>query len=292
MYEPLSNIRQGAQEHAALLPPLLAEARHLAAGLMGGHGRRRAGAGDEFWQFRVALPGDSWRQVDWRRSARSDTHYIKQLEWQASQSVHFWIDRAQSMAFSGHKDRQDKGARAALLGLAAAIMLVRAGERVGLMSDPEPAKTGDRQIDKMVAQLSNDTGASDYGLPAARVFPKGSQAVFLSDFLGDWQAISAALTQAADRGVRGVLVQVLDPIEEAFPFDGRTVFESMSGAIRFETLRARGLRDEYLARLAARKAELQTVCDVTGWKYLCHHTSDSAQSALLWIYAALEKERR
>ena len=34
--------------------------------------------------------------------------------------------------------------------------------------------------------------------------------------------------------MRGVFVQVLDESEEAFPFDGRLVFESMGGGVRYE----------------------------------------------------------
>jgi hypothetical protein len=55
-----------------------------------------------------------------------------------------------------------------------------------------------------------------------------------------------------------------------------------------ETLKANDLRDRYLERLAERKAELASLCSVTGWRYGCHHTSDSAQSALLWLYRAID----
>jgi len=55
-----------------------------------------------------------------------------------------------------------------------------------------------------------------------------------------------------------------------------------------ETLKANDLRDRYLERLAARKDELQSLCAVTGWHYGLHHTSDSAQSALLWLYRAFD----
>jgi hypothetical protein len=61
--------------------------------------------------------------------------------------------------------------------------------------------------------------------------PLGSRAVFFSDFLGDPVAIEQVLGRAADRGVKGAIVQILDPDEEAFPYDGRTVFESMSGTL-------------------------------------------------------------
>lgn len=288
----LAQMRQAAQEQAALLPPLLVEAHKLAASVvMGTHGRRQAGQGEEFWQFRSAQPGDAWRSIDWRRSARSDSHFIRQQEWQAAQSVLLWLDGAQSMSFSGDKLRPTKGARANLLGLAIVILLVRAGERVGLIEDMDPPRSGETQIDRIVAQIGARNATNDYGTPADRVFAKGSRAVFLSDFLGDWDKVNRTLEHAADRGVRGALVQVLDPIEEAFPFDGRTEFHSMTGAVRFETLRARGLKAAYLEQLAARKDALQTICQKTGWQYVCHHTSDAVQPTLMWLYAALQERR-
>jgi uncharacterized protein (DUF58 family) len=287
-----SNLRHSAQEHAAHLPPLLAEAQHLAASVvLGTHGRRQAGQGEEFWQFRNAVQGDPWRSIDWRRSARSDTHFIRQQEWQAAQSVLFWSDGARSMAFSGDKKRPSKGARANLIGLAAVILLAKAGERVGLMEDADPPKSGETQVDRIVAQLSARNDQTDYGLPGDRVFPKGSRAVFLSDFLGDWQRIETTLMKAADRGVTGALLQILDPVEEAFPFDGRTEFQSMSGSIRFETLRARGLKAAYLEKLAERKQALAAICGQTGWQVLCHHTDQPAKPALMWLYQVLEKVR-
>jgi len=290
---PSGMLRQHAEAHAARLPPLLAEAEKLAASVVvGTHGRRQAGSGEEFWQFRNALPGDEWRSIDWRRSARSDAHYIRQQEWQAAQSVLFWIDRAQSMAFASAHAQPEKRARASVLGLALMILLLRAGERVGLIEEDEPPKTGVSQIDRISALLDASSATSaDYGRPRARILPAGSRAVFLSDFLAPDIAMDEILQRAADRGVTGALVQILDPIEEAFPFDGRTEFHSIAGSIRFESFRARALRTAYLDRLAARRAELQAACARAGWQYLSHHTDEAAQSALMWLFAALERDR-
>ena len=61
------NLRAEAEALGSTLPPLLAEAEHLAATvLLGEHGRRRAGTGDDFWQYRAAHAGDPVRAVDWR----------------------------------------------------------------------------------------------------------------------------------------------------------------------------------------------------------------------------------
>jgi len=116
-----------------------------------------------------------------------------------------------------------------------------------------------------------------------------SRAFYNSDFLSYIAPVTKALTRAADRGVRGALLQVLDPQEEAFPFDGRTIFQSMTGAVQHETLKAGDLRDRYLDRLAARKDALSTLARTTGWQFHTHHTDGPATAALLWLYQALER---
>ena len=270
----------------------MADAQHLAATvLFGVHGRKRAGTGDEFWQYRTAQAGDGYRQIDWRRSGRSDGHFIRQTEWQAAQSVMLGVDDAASMTFSGHRDRPSKLRRAQTLAMALAIVAVRGGERVGLTHLTEPPRGGSAQLMRIAQALMDGHEPGDYGEPRPKMLPVGGRAVFFSDFLGDPAGIEAVLGRAADRDIRGALVQVLDPDEEAFPYDGRTVFTSMTGAIQFETLKARGLRDAYLSRLAERKARLQDMCRRTGWRYHLHHTDQAAEPALLWLYRALEKVR-
>lgn len=285
-------LRSRSEGIAGGLPALLADAQHLAATiLLGEHGRKRAGMGDAFWQFRPAIQGDSLRRIDWRQSARGDGHFVRETEWQAAQSVMIWVDAAQSMQFSGAKARPSKLRRGQTLAMALAILAVKGGERVGLCNLSEPPKSGRGQLMAIARSLMDDPGTEDYGAPRPKVMPSGSRAVFFSDFMSEIQEVEAALTSAADRGVKGALVQILDPVEEVFPFDGRTVFESMSGAVQFEALKAKTFRDQYLERLAARKAALQTLCARTGWRFYCHHTDGPAEPALLWLFKALERQR-
>ncbi|MFN7223348.1 MAG: DUF58 domain-containing protein [Paracoccaceae bacterium] len=270
----------------------MAEAELLAATvMMGEHGRKRAGQGDEFWQYRPVNLGDSARLIDWRRSARGDSHFVREREWQAAQSVTLWVDTAKSMAFSGDKSRAPKSDRAKILALATAVLLLRAGERVGLAGDVVPPRPGRAQILKLAAIFSGSDEAGEYGVPTATGMVSHGRALFLSDFLGDLAPVETALTAAADRGVRGALVQVLDPAEEEFPFTGRTIFESMGGGMRHETQQAGDLRDRYLARLAERKDRLAQLARAVGWHVTTHHTGQGAQSALLWIYRALQGGR-
>ncbi len=287
MSTPLT-LRSAAEALAAPLPPLLAEAEHLAtAVLLGDHGRRRAGTGDTFWQYRPAQPHDAARSIDWRRSARSDANFVQDKEWQIAQSILLWVDQAASMSFRSDDNLPTKAERARTLGLATAILLVRGGERVGLTGLRLPPRRGEAQLMQMAQLLSQD-GDTDYGAPEAQGMLPHSRAFFVSDFLGDIQPIEDALLRAADRGVGGALLQILDPQEEAFPFDGRTIFESMTGALQHETLKAGDLKSRYLDRLAARKDRLQHLARTTGWQFQTHHTGQSATHALLWLYGALE----
>ena len=287
-HSPVS-LRARAEAEAGALPALLLSADRLAATvLMGVHGRRRAGPGEAFWQYRAAQPGDSLRAIDWRQSGRSDGHYVRETEWQAAQTLMLWLDDAASMRFAAG-DRPSKLRRAQTLALALAVIATRGGERAGLARWAEPPRGGRAQVMRIAEGLLEPGEGGDYGAPKPATMPMGARAVFLSDFLGPTEALVAALTSAADRGVRGVLVQVLDPEEEAFPYDGRTLFESMSGAVRFETLKAGRLREDYLARLAARRAKLRELCARTGWQMLTHHTDAPPARVLLSLYSRLER---
>ena len=286
---PARDLRQRSETEASALPPLLARAEQLAGTvLLGDHGRRRAGMGDDFWQYRPAQVGDSRRMIDHRRSARGDQQFVREREWQIAQSVMLWVDRGASMRFASTDDLPQKADRARLLGLALAILLLRGGERVGLTGTDLPPRRGQTQILRLAQLFSEDT-ETDYAPPEHRAMIPHARAVFISDFLGDLSEVELALTKAADRGVRGVLLQVLDPVEESFPFKGRTIFESIGGTLRHETLKAGELRQRYLDRLAARRDALTRLCRKTGWQFGPHHTGDSAQSALLWLYRALDR---
>jgi uncharacterized protein (DUF58 family) len=291
MADPAPSLRARAEAETATLPPLLAQADRLAQTvMMGEHGRRRAGPGDDFWQYRPVQVGDSRSAIDWRRSARSDAQFVRQREWKLAQSVMLWVDPAASMRFASRADLPEKADRARLVALAVTLLLERGGERVGMTGTALPPRRGAAQITRIAQALMTESPA-DYAAPDMTGLVPHGRALLVSDFLGDLAPVRAALTAAADRGVRGVIWQVLDPAEEAFPYRGRTIFESIGGSVAHETLKAADLRQRYLDRLAERKDALAALAAATGWQYACHHTDASAQGALLWLHRALGGER-
>jgi len=283
------DLRRAAEGVSGALPPLLVAAEHLANSVLpGAHGRRRIGPGAEFWQFRPLSPGDAASRIDWRRSARGDDMFVRETEWQAARAVTLWVDTGAAMGFSGAKTRDTKAERARLLALALALVLLRGGERVGLAEADLPPRAGRGQAEQLTLALAADPGPdAEHAALDLHAAPAGGHVVLFSDFLGDMGIVERALDMAAARSMRGILVQVLDPVEEDFPFDGRTRFESMSGHLNFETLRAADLRAAYCDRLAARKDRLAGLARQSGWHSTVMHTDRPATEGLLWLYHAL-----
>ncbi|MEM8742410.1 MAG: DUF58 domain-containing protein [Pseudomonadota bacterium] len=283
-------LRRDAEKITGTLPPLMAEAERLAHTVVAGvHGRRRAGPGESFWQYRHAVPGDTAERIDWRQSARSDALYIREMEWESAQSVQLWADDALSLDYRSETAPRSKSDRAALLALALSVLLVRGGERVGLMGTSlARPRNGETQLTRLALELCRPRETRpDYGAPPDEPMIRGGRAVFLSDFMGPRDDVFPSLIRAAEAGVSGAYVMILDPAEESFPFDGRMIFESMGKLVDFETQRARALADAYRARLSERQEALTEMARRTGWQCLVHRTSESPRRALLWLYAAI-----
>ncbi|MEM9715990.1 MAG: DUF58 domain-containing protein [Pseudomonadota bacterium] len=284
------NLRAEAEALSGGFPGLMAAAENLASmAILGPHGRRRPGMGTEFWQYRAAKPEDGLRDIDWRRSARSDERFVRQTELQVAQSLSLWVDQGASMDFASDASRHSKAFRAEVLGVAAALLMAKAGERVGLLNDAAPTKIGLPQVEKMALELALTEREHEYHAPEKRDLRPGSHVLFLSDFLGDWDQIIEGLSNAAQQKVNGILVQVLDPIEEEFPFSRRVLFESVGGGLQFETKQAGSLRDRFLQRLHQRQSDLRDLARNTGWQVMFHRTDRSALDALQWIFFAMEK---
>lgn len=284
-----ARLRAGAEVAAAGLPALVLSAERLAAMIApGAHGLRRAGPGEDFWQYRPATPGDTARSIDWRRSARSDAQFVRDREAQTAQAVALWVSRGLSMDWSGASDRATKRDRADLLALALAMALLRGGEKVGLLG--EPARAGRTQADRIAAGLvlPGKESAADDDAPAAASLRPGQRLVLLGDFMADPAPVLNLIGRAAAMGLRGAVMQVLDPDEEVFPFDGAVLFRSLSGRVSFDTRDAGGLRAEYLARLAERRAVLRQTCAAAGWQFGTHDTAAAPAHALMWLYQVLE----
>jgi uncharacterized protein (DUF58 family) len=279
--------RHEAEALAARLPPLMVQAERVAATVAQGvHGRRRVGAGDSFWQFRAYVPGDPVTRIDWRETAKSERAYVRENEWEAAQSVWLWHDRSPSMNWRSDKNLQTKRDRAALLLLALAALLVRGGERVALVGSGLPPAHGRAVLDRLALTIER-AGETAQGLPMVEPLPRHGSIVLIGDLLMPLDELHDLLAGYAATGVRGHLLQVLDPAEESLPFEGRVRFEGTERESPLLIARVEAVRDEYQARLAAHRAGLAALARSHGWSLAHHRTDQPPHRALLALYGVM-----
>lgn len=274
---------------AAALPALLVDATAVAHTVAPGwHGRRRPGTGESFWQYRRFTQGDLPSRIDWRRSARDDHLYIREQEWEAAHTAWIWPDRSASMAFRSEFAPVSKERRAIVMALALADILVRGGERVGAPGVTR-AMAGHRAPRRLAEAMSRDrprTGA-EAGLPPGERAGPGSDYVIFSDLLHPLERLDARLAQISAGGARFHLIQIVDPVEETFPFTGRVEFEAPEGGQRYMAGRAETLREGYKEKLAAHREGLREIARRRGGSFVIHRTDQPPHPALLALHGVL-----
>jgi uncharacterized protein (DUF58 family) len=275
----------GARTLAQTMPRLVQEARRVAATVIHGlHGRRRAGPGENFWQYRRFMSGEPAQNVDWRRSARDDHLYVREREWEASHTVWLWPDRSPSMAFAS-ASTENKLERGLVVSFALAEILVQGGERVGVPGLLRP--TANRNvIDKMAEALLHDT-AERTSLPPSFAPSPLAEVVVLSDFWSPVSEVRRTIAQLAGTGAHGHLVQIVDPAEETFPYSGRVEFIEPEGAGSITAGRAESWRGDYQGLIARHRDAIRAETDLRGWTFAIHRTDRPPTELLLALHARM-----
>jgi uncharacterized protein (DUF58 family) len=271
---------------AESMPRLILESRRIAATVIHGlHGRRRAGPGENFWQYRRFLSGEPARRVDWRRSARDEHLYVREQEWEAAHTVWLWADRSPSMLFSSQLAQESKLDRTLVVAFALAEILVQAGERVGMPGLMRP--TGSRNVlDKMANAIVHDV-TERASLPPSFAPSSLAEIVVISDFWTPMAQLRGMLAQLSSTGAHGHTVQIVDPAEEIFPYSGRVEFVEPEGAGSITAGRAEAWKIDYEMRVARHRAELRAETDKLGWSFAIHRTDRPATELLLALHARM-----
>jgi uncharacterized protein (DUF58 family) len=276
----------GARTLAESMPRLVLEARRVAASVIHGvHGRRRAGPGENFWQYRRFMSGEPAQNVDWRRSARDDHLYVREREWEASHTIWIWPDRSPSMAFASGLGTESKLDRALVVAFALAEILVQGGERVGVPGLLRP--TASRNvIEKMAEAILHDT-LERASLPPSFAPSPLAEIVVLSDLWSPIAEVRTTISQLSATGAHGHVVQIVDPAEESFPYSGRVEFIEPEGAGAVTAGRAETWRDDYQALIANHRAAVRAETDLRAWSFAIHRTDRPASELLLVLHSRM-----
>ena len=295
MAEPrLSDIEQSAVRQATgggralaeTIPRLILEARRVAATVIHGlHGRRRAGPGENFWQYRRFMSGEPASNVDWRRSARDDFLYVREREWEASHTVWIWPDRSPSMAFASALVTDSKLDRTLVVAFALAEVLVQGGERVGVPGLLRP--TASRNVIEKMAEAIVHDPTERASLPPSFAPSPLSEVVLLSDLWSPTSEVLATIAQLSGTGAQGHVVQIVDPAEESFPYSGRIEFIEPEGAGSVTAGRAETWRNDYTGLVERHRAAIRAETDRLGWTFTIHRTDRPASELLLVLHSRM-----
>lgn len=275
---------------AARLPRLILEARRVSASVHGIHGRRRAGPGETFWQYRPLVAGESAARIDWRRSARDGHLFVREREWEASHTVWLWIDRSASMGFASSLAQASKIDRALVAGFALAETLVEGGERVGHLGLTRPLAS--RNIVELLAQaIVADRKGAENDLPPAAALPRLADAIIVSDGLSPSDSLARRIAAMSASGARGHVLLIADPIEETFPFTGQAELFDLEDGLTLRVGDALSWGEEYRQRLAAHREAIREACRKAGWTLTLHRTDRPASEAVLRIASLVAASR-
>jgi uncharacterized protein (DUF58 family) len=273
------------------MPRLVLEARRVAATLAHGlHGRRRAGIGESFWQFRPFVAGEAAQRVDWRRSARDDRLYVREREWETAHTIWLWVDRSASMGYRSDLAKASKIDRALVLGLALGDTFVEDGERVGVLGLMPPRAT--RQIAEKIAEaFISDRSALEDDLPPAAPIATLDEAILIGDFLYPTNEIAEVVRIISSRGSRGHLVMIVDPVEETFPFQGQAVLHDLEAGLRLRVGDAGAWGSAYRERMARHRGALADLVRSRGWTMTIHRTDRPASEVALRLLTLVTTSR-
>ncbi|MCC6908374.1 MAG: DUF58 domain-containing protein [Phycisphaerales bacterium] len=196
-------------------------ARTLVDGLrQGRHATPQRGGSTEFFDYRMYVPGDDARRVDWKLYGRTDRLYVRRHRRFADLTVQLIVDCSASMGFVGAASPLSKYRYAAMLAAALAMVTVRQGDRAALALAGEsivsamPAGGTMEHLHRIIHELEGTAPAGLTRLPdcllaAQRLLPQRRVVVILSDFLVERDELRPSLHPMAHAGCDVVALQVL-----------------------------------------------------------------------------------
>jgi uncharacterized protein (DUF58 family) len=293
MPAPQSQIHALSQRGEALsqsLPPLLVRAEKVAASIiLGVHGRKTAGPGESFWQYRAYGFGDSTQRVDWHRSARSDKVYIRENEWESANTLWVWANTGPRMDYKSHLSAVTKLDRAQIIAMAMASLAMRGHERIGSLGSPRAAAHGRLALMRAAEWIADKRADA---LPEIAARQRRAAALLVSDFLDPIADIRKSWTMLAEAGLKGHVVQIADPAEETLPFDGRNEFLGFDTSSTYLARKTENLRAAYAKAYGDHRQQLRDLARSLGWTFTVHRTDEAPTRCLLPLYTHISGAAR
>ena len=265
------------------------QARYIVEGYMAGeHKSPYRGFAIEFAQHREYAPGDDLRHLDWKVLGRTDRYYVKQYEQETNYVAHLLLDGSESMNYGSGSITKMHYAK--MIAACLAYVILHQGDAVALgifdseMRDYSPRSDNKASIHSIMSRLAAFEAKQGTSLSAvlhdmARQIRRKGIVILISDCFDDEQKILEGIQHLRFGGHEVILLQVLDPHELEFPFQGLVEFHGLESTGVLQT-RPADLRKSYQQEIAGFLQRIRQGCERDHCHYLQVNTGQPLHEVL------------
>jgi uncharacterized protein (DUF58 family) len=222
----------------AQLASMELRARLVVEGFMTGlHKSPYHGFSVEFTEHRPYTPGDEPKRIDWKAYGKTERYFIKQFEEETNLRTSIILDASGSMGFAS-RARLTKLQYASYIGAALGYLMVEQRDAVGLTVfdegmrttiTPHGTRTHLKQIWKELehARPGRKTQTAAALHRVADALTRRGLVIILSDLFDRPEEVITAFKHFRHKGNEVIVMQILDPFERSFAFDGDAVFRDL-----------------------------------------------------------------
>ena len=274
-------MRLKAEELSNKLPSLYVKADRIANTIWEGmHNRNKDGLGDNFWQFRKYEYGDPAHLIDWKKTAKSNETFIQEKELQTLQNFVIWRDTSRSMNFRSSESIDTKLYRANLFTLTLTIILSKSGENIVLNGLKTELLKGGNAVNFVSNQINEKVTDSFKSSPNINEIKNNSDVILIGDFLNNINETEKTIKELSNRGINGIIIQILDPAERFFPYKGRINFNGLEGEKNILIGKAESVRNDYKKAIKIHIEKLEKLTTSYSWKYILDNSDQDASISL------------
>ena len=274
-------MRLNAEELSNKIPSLYVKADRIANTIWEGmHNRNKDGLGDNFWQFRKYEYGDPAHLIDWKKTAKSNETFIQEKELQTLQNFVIWRDTSKSMNFRSSETIDTKLYRANLFTLALTIILSKSGENIVLNGLKSKLLKGGNAVNFVSNQINEKVTDSYKSSPNVNEIKNNSDVILIGDFLNNIIETEKTIKELSNRGINGIIIQILDPAERFFPYKGRINFNGLEGEQNILIGKAESVRNDYKKAIKIHIEKLEKLITSYSWKYILDNSEQDASISL------------
>jgi len=245
-------------------------ARLLVEGsIIGQHKSPFKGSSVEFVEHREYYPGDEIRHIDWRAFGKTGRYYIKEYEDETNLRCYLFVDCSGSMGYG--QSTLSKFDYARQLAAALGWLLLTQRDAIGLVAFDTQVRehfkpgTSPQNFRLLTEALERCTPGGETSLSKVleKVLPtihRRSLIVLISDCFDSLESLLSALRRFRHERHEVLLLQVVAPEEEDFPFHNPTQFRSLELSGHRQLVDPHKLRKTYLEQYQTFCQELARRC--------------------------------